>query len=234
MGRFLDLLGTVNAKLQLGIGGPQVKNNSGTIEARNAADSAYAALRALSLAATGDSLILNEQATESGASWKFTLSRPSSGMTHDLTVIWPSGDPSVGQALTVASFASNIITFQYSTITAGSQLISADTTALAFGSTSPVAMYTAPANAQEYEFEIIIDTPFTGGTGATLSIGISGTTSKYVSTTQVDLGAAAGTSFGIKPNVIPSGSTENVILTYVANSASAGAARVLGFYSVPS
>jgi hypothetical protein len=228
-----DLLGTVFAKFQVGIGGPQIKNSTGTLEVRNAADSAYAALRASGILVAGDSIILNEQSTGSGASWKMTVSRPSTGMTHDLTIIWPSADPSVGQALTVASFASNIVTLQWSSVTAGAQLMSVDTTSLAFGTASPIAMYTAPANAVEYMFEIIIDTPFSGGT-PTLSIGITGTTSKYVSTGQVDLTAAAGTIFQVEPGVIPPGTTENVIATYSAGGATAGAARILGYYSVPS
>lgn len=233
MGRFLDALGTVFSKFQIGIGGPQIKNNSGTIESRNAADSAYAAIRASGILNTGDDLTYNEQSTSTGASWKFKVSRPSSGMTHDLQVIYPSGDPSVGQVLSVASFASNIITLQWSSAASTAACVTSDTTTLAFGSTSPLAMYTAPANAVHEEFQIIIDTPFTGGT-PTLSIGITGTTSKYVSSTQVDLTAAAGTVFSIAPGVVAPGSTENIIATYSAGGASAGSARIIGFYSVPS
>lgn len=234
MGRYLDLLGTSLSKLQIGIGGPQHKNNSGVMEIRNAGDSAYAAIRASVLNVAGDSIILNEQASESGASWKFTVSRPSSGMTHDLTVIMPSGDPSTNQALTVASFTSNVITLQWSSAASTAACLTVDTTNLAFGSSSPVAMYTAPANAVHSFFKVIIDTPFSGGTGATMSIGISGTTSKYMGTGSVDLTAAAGTVFEVDPGVAAPGSTENLIITYAANSASAGAARILGFYSVPS
>lgn len=234
MGRFTDIIGVLGGKIQLAIGGPQVKGTGGAVEARNAADSAFAIVHASLFATYGDDFTLNAGATSSGASWIYKFSRPSTGMTHDLQVIWPSADPSVGQALTVASFSSNIITLQWSSVTSGAQLMNVDTTSLAFGSTSPVAMYTAPANAVEYMFQVIVDTPFTGGTGATMSIGITGTVSKYVSATQVDLTAAAGTIFEVCPGVIASGSTENVILTYAAGSATAGAARVLGYYSVPS
>lgn len=234
MGRVLDLQGTSLSKLQIGIAGPQVKNNSSAIDIRNASDSAWATLRAANIAVTGDSLTLAEQASESGASWKFTLSRPSSGMTHDLTVIFPSGDPSTNQVLSVASFTSNIITLQWASASSTAACLTVDTTNLAFGSSSPVAMYTAPANAVHSFFKVIIDTPFSGGTGATMSIGISGTTSKYMGTGSVDLTAAAGTVFEVDPGVTAPGSTENLIITYAANSASAGAARILGFYSVPS
>lgn len=231
MGRFADLIGVLGGKLQLGLGGAQIKNNAGTVEARNAADSAYAQMRMLLAAITGDDIVLNEQASSSGSSWKFTLSRPSTGMTHDITVIMPSGDPSVGQALTVASFASNIITLQWTTIAGGAEKIVVDTTTVAFGSTSPIAMYTAPANAVHTMFQVIVDTTFNGT--PTLSIGVTGTTSKYVASTQVDLKAAAGTIFEVCPGVAATGSTENVIATYSAGGASAGSARILAYYAIP-
>ena len=44
MGRIVDIIGTSLSKFQLGIGGPNLKNNSGIVESRNAADSAYAAI----------------------------------------------------------------------------------------------------------------------------------------------------------------------------------------------
>lgn len=231
MGRFADLIGVLGGKLQLGLGGAQIKNNAGTVEARNAADSAYAQMRMLLAAITGDDIVLNEQASSSGSSWKFTLSRPSTGMTHDITVIMPSGDPSVGQALTVASFASNIITLQWTTIAGGAEKLVVDTTTVAFGSTSPIAMYTAPANAVHTMFQVIVDTTFNGT--PTLSIGVTGTTSKYVASTQVDLKAAAGTIFEVCPGVAANGSTENVIATYSAGGASAGSARILAYYAIP-
>lgn len=231
-GRFLDLLGTLYSKFQLGLGGPQLKGSTGTVEVRNAADSAYAAVRASLFATYGDDFELNSGAVGSGADWKMTFKRPSTGMTHALNITWPSADPSVGQALTVASFAGDNIVLQWTTIAGGAEKTVVDTTSLAFGTASPVAMYTAPANAVELMFQIIIDTPFNGT--PTMSIGIVGTTSKYVSTTQVDLTAAAGTIFEICPGVAAAGGTENVILTYSAGGASAGAARILGYYAVPS
>lgn len=231
MGRFADLIGVLGGKLQLGLGGAQVKNNSGTVEARNASDNAYAQMRMLLAAITGDSIVLNEQASESGDSWKFTLSRPGTGMTHDLEVVMPPGDPSVNQAMTVASFAGNVIKMQWTTIAGGAEKLVVDTTTLAFGSTSPVAMYTAPANAVHTMFQVIIDTAFNGT--PSLSIGVSGTPSKYLSSTQVDLTAAAGTIFEVCPGVAANGSTENVIATYAAVGASAGSARILAYYAVP-
>lgn len=230
MSRFLDALGTVYAKFQLGLGGPQLKNNSGNVEARNAADSAYAQLSALALALFGTGgIILNAGATESGSSWKFTIQNPTSGQTQDITLILPSGAPSVGQAMTVASFTSGVATLQWSTVAAGAQLVSCDTTSLAFGSTSPVSMFTLPANAVIDRVVVVVDTAFNGT--PSLSVGISGTTSKYLSSTQVDLTTAG--EYEVSPGVAADASSESLIATYSAGSASAGAARILVYYSVP-
>ena len=232
MGVFRNLLGTSLSKFQIGVGGPQFKNNSGSMEVRNAADSAYALIRSALFATYGDDFELNSGATNSGADWKFTFRRPSTGMTHALTVVFPSGDPAVGQALTVASFASNIITLQWATIAAGSDKVVVDTTSLAFGSTSPVSMFTLPANAVVRKVKVIIDTAFNGA--PSLSIGVSGTTSKYMPSTAVDLTYAAGTVFEYDPGLVADGTTNALIATYSAGGASAGAARIEVDYCIPS
>lgn len=232
MGVFRDIVGVLGAKLQLGIGGPQVKGSSGKVQARNASDAAMATIEAALFATYGDDFELNSGAAGSGADWKFTLRRPSTGMTHALTVVYPSGDPSVGQALTVASFASDIITLQWTTIAAGTEKIVVDTTNLAFGSSSPLTLFTMPANAVVRSVKVIVDTAFNGT--PTLSIGISGTTSKYMGSTQVDLTAAATTVFEVDPGLTSVGTTEALIATYAAGAASAGAARIEVSYCIPS
>lgn len=232
MGRMLDALGTVYTKFRLGIGGPQLKNNSGTVEARDVGDAAYAAIAALLFKTYGNDFELNSGATETGTDWKFTLSRPSTGMTHDLKVIFPSGDPATGQALTVASFAANVITLQWTTIAAGTDKIVCDTTSIAFGSTSPVSMFTLPANAIIKRVAVVVDTPFNGA--PSLSVGVSGTTSKYLASTQVDLTAASATVFDVDPGQTADVATEALIATYSAGSASAGAGRILVDYVIPS
>jgi hypothetical protein len=232
MGVFKDLLGTLRSSFQLGIGGARVKHNAGTIEARNAGDSAYAAIAALLFKTYGDDFELNAGATSTGADWKFTLRRPSTGMTHDIAVVMPSGDPAPGQALTVASFASNTVTFEYTTIAAGTDKVVVDTTSLAFGSTSPAAMFTLPANAVVRSVKVIVDTAFNGA--PTLSIGLATATSKYLSSTQVDLLAAAGTVFEVDPGLAAVGTTEDLIATYAAGAATAGAARIEVAYVIPS
>lgn len=232
MGVFRDIVGILGGKLQLGIGGAHVKSNAGAIESRNAADAAYAAIRASLFATYGDDFELNSGAAGAGADWKFTLRRPSTGMTHAITVVYPSGDPAVGQALTVASFAANVITLQWTTVAAGTDKVVVDTTSLAFGTASPAALFTAPANAVCRSVKVIIDTAFNGA--PTLSVGIAGTASKYMGSTQVDLTAAAGTVFEVDPGLAAVGTTEALIATYAAGAATAGAARIEYAYCIPS
>lgn len=232
MGKYSDLLGTLQSKFRLGLGGPQVKNSSGVIEARDAADSAYAQMRMILAAITGNDIVLNEQSTDSGASWKYTLRRPSTGMTHAITVVMPSGDPAVGQALTVSDFTANVITLQWTTVAGGADKVVVDTTTLAFGDASPKTLFTLPASNVILWVQVIVDTAFNGT--PSLSVGISGQTSKYLASTQVDLTATAGTVFEVAPGLTAAGGTEALIATYAAGGASAGSARILIAYVQPS
>jgi len=232
MGKFDDLLGTLRNAFQLGLGGPKLKNNAGTVEARNAADSAYAALAASLFKTYGNDFELNAGAAGAGDDWKFTLRRPSTGQTHDLIVVFPSGDPAPGQALTVTSLVGDVVTLQWTTVAAGTDKVVVDTTSLAFGTASPLALFTLPANAVVREVKVIIDTAFNGT--PSLSVGIAGTASKYLGSTQVDLTAAAGTVFTVDPGLAAVGATEALIATYAAGGATAGAARIEIAYAIPS
>lgn len=230
-GKFGEYLGTLLSKFQLGLGGPQVKNESGDVAARNAADAAYAAIRTALVKTYGNDFELNSGAAGSGADWKFTLSRPSTGMTHALNVVFPAGDPTPGYVLSVVSLVGDVITLGWAASGGSASNVSADTTTIAFGDSSPVSMFTLPANAVAHLIEVIIDTAFNGT--PSLSIGVSGTTSKYAGTTSFDLTAAAGTSFEVGPNLVADGTTNALIATYSAGGASAGSARVIVRYSVP-
>lgn len=231
-GRFLDLLGTTYAKLQIGLGsaGAALKVASSKLRARNVADSADFPLVGSVIAASGDYLELNEDAAGAGADWKYTLARPSTGMSAARTITLPAGAPSPNQALTDDGTGTGQLV--WTTVAAGTDKTVTDTTALAFGSTSPVSMFTLPANAVVEEVRVIIDTAFNGT--PTLSIGVSGTTSKYMAATQVDLTATATTIFAVSPGITANGSSESLIATYSAGSASAGAARIEVDYVIPS
>lgn len=230
MGRFIDLLGTSLDKLQVGIGATAVsiKQVAGKLRARNKADSADVAVVGSVIAASGDFLELNEDATSAGADWKLTLARPATGMTAARTITLPGEAPTAGFAL-ITDAAGQL---SFSAIAAGSDKIITDTTTLAFGSTSPLSMFNLPANAVVHGISVVIDTAFNGT--PSLSIGIAGTVSKYLGSTSVDLTQAATTSFDVEPALASVGSIEAVIATYAAGGATAGSARLLVAYSIPS
>jgi len=232
MSRFSDLLGTSLSKFMLGLGGPQVKASSGKVQARNSADSLFATMEAALFATYGNDFELNSGAAASGADWKFTIRRPSTGQTEAIILVMPVTTPSVGQALTVATYSAGLITLQWTTVAAGTDKVVSDTTSLAFGTTSPLAMYNHPVGAIIKQIQVVIDTPFNGA--PSLSIGITGTTSKYAAATLIDLTAAATTVFDIAPGLLAVGGIEAIIATYSAGGASAGAARIVVDYVIPS
>ena len=245
MARWLDLRGTISNLLGLGIGRALIKGNDvGGVEARNTDDSAFANFEADNITANGyvetnglnvndDGLLLNADAAETGSDYSYRLSRPTTGQASNFDLVFPADNPTIGQALLVTSIASGVITTEWGTVAGGTDKVVTDTTTVAFGATSPVTMFTLPANAVVKKVQVIIDTAF-NGTAPQLSIGISGTTSKYMGSGQVDLTAAAGTIFEVDPGVAANGSTENLIATYAAGGASAGAARILVDYVIPS
>jgi hypothetical protein len=223
-----DLIGTTKAFIRIGFTGPRLKNSSGNLLVRNAGDSADVELTALKLNVSGNVVDINSDAAGSGADWKYTLQRPSSGMGAAVVLTLPPTDGSPGQA--IVTDGDGNLTFEDAASTASSD--KADTTTLAFDSTSPVAMFTLPANAVIEKIQVIIDTAFDGA--PTASVGISGTVSKYLASTDIDLTQAATTVFEIHPGVTAPGGTEALIITYAAGGATAGSARFLVFYAIPS
>lgn len=229
-GRFLDLLGTTYTKLQIGLGASALalKVASGKLRARNAADSADVAVVGSIIAASGDSIEINEDASGSGADRKYTIARPASGMAGDLSITLPADVGTNGFAL--VTNGAGVTSWQ--AVAGGNDREITDTTSIAFGSAGTVAMYTHPANAVVQAVKVVIDTPFNGV--PSLSVGITGTLSKYLAASAVDLTAAAGTSFEVDPGVVANGSAESIIATYAAAGATAGAARILMTYVIPS
>lgn len=234
MGVFKDLIGTSRALFRLGLKGPHIKGEAGgDVSARNLADDAYAAIRAALFKTFGDDFELNAGAAGAGADWKFTLSRPSTGMTHALQVIFPAADPAPGQALTVASLAGDVITLAWSTVAGGTDKVVTDTTTLAYDTASPAAMFAKPANAVVKLITVVVDEPFDGAAPAA-SVGIAGTTSKYLGSTDIDLTAPAGTVFEVSPGLEAEAGVENLIATLNADGSTAGSARILVDYVIPS
>lgn len=226
--RFTDILGTISSTFKLGLAGLLLKSTGGKIRARNTGDSADAPLVGSVIAASGDSLELNEDAAGAGADRKYTISRPATGMAADLTLVLP---PDLGTN-EFALFTDGAGNTYWAASAAATNLEATDTTDLAFGSSSPLAMYTHPANAVVSKMLVIIDTAFDGS--PSLSVGISGDTSKYLDATSVDLTMPAGTIFEVTPGVDSVGTSEEIIATFAAGGATVGAARILSSYVIPS
>lgn len=230
-GSFRDLLGTTFTKLQIGLGsaGLVLKSASSKMRARNVADSADVPLVGSIIASSGDSIQINEDAVNSGADWPLNIARAATGMTAAVTLTLPATVGSPNQALTTDGSTGALA---WMTIAGGTDKTVTDTTSLAFGTTSPLTMFTLPANAVVERVRVVVDTAFTGT--PSLSVGISGTTSKYLSSTSVDLTAAAATTFEVSPSLPSVGSAEAIIATYSAGGAGAGAARIEVDYVIPS
>ena len=225
MSKFSDLLGTSLSDFRIGLKGPRIKNNSGTIEAKNAADSAFAGLKASTLQATGNTIQLNANAAATGTDYTYTIARPNTGMSSAVTVTFPATTGTAGQAL-VTDGSGNL---SYASTASTASCQTTDTTSIAFGSTSPIAMYTSPINAVSNNVRVIVDVPFNGT--PSLSIGTTGTTSKYMSATQMDLSTVG--VYEAYPGLAPIGTTEAIIATYAASGATTGSGRIEIDYSVP-
>ena len=226
--RFTDLAGTLGSFFRLGLTGVRLKNNGGNLAVRNSGDTADAEITAAKANLSGDALQLNSDAANSGADWSYTLQRPATGMATAQTITLPATAGTAGQVLSTDGSGNTSWVSAADT----SPCRKCDTTTLGFGDTSPKTLFTLPAYAVVHEVEVVIDTPFTGTPSA--SIGISGTVSKYRTATQLDLTAAAATSYVVNPSLAASSTAESLIATYAAGSATAGSARVLVTYSVPS
>lgn len=227
MSLWSDLLGTVRDNFRLGLSGVRLKNSSGNLLVRNTGDTADAEATVSKLNISGNVVDINSDAAGAGADWKFTIQRPSTGMTSAVTLTLPVDDGTSGQVLSTDGVG------VLSWVSAGDTALAdkMDTTTLAFGSTSPVTMFNLGANDIIDKIKVVIDTAFNGSPSA--SVGITGTTSKYLAATDIDLTQAAETVFEIHPGKPAPGSTESLIITYAAGGASAGSARFIVFYGTP-
>ena len=225
MSIFSDLVGTTKSYFKLGISGVRLKNVTGNLAVRNSADGADAEVTASKVNISGEQVVLNSDAASSGADWKLILARAASGMTADVTLTFPVDDGTPGQVL--VTDGSGNLSFGAASNTALCDKV--DTTSLAFGSASPLALFSTGAADVVNQVQIIVDTPF-NGTAPAVSIGVSGTASKYMAATEVDLKTAG--VYSVHPGLV-AGGIEALIATYSADSSSAGAARILVFYATP-
>ena len=219
-----DLIATSKSFFKIGVSGVRLKNSSGNLLIRNTGDSADAEVTASKVNVSGNVVDINSDAAASGADWKYTIQRPASGMSAAVTLTLPPDDGTANQIL--QTDGSGILSWASAGSTASSDKV--DTTSLAFGTTSPLALFTTGAADVITKIQVIVDTAFNGT--STMSIGITGTTSKYSATTDVDLTTTG--IYEINPGLAAAGA-ESLIATYSAGSASVGAARILVFFATP-
>lgn len=230
MAVFMDLKGTSQSSFQIQKGGVKIKNSSGVLQVRNAADSAYADIVAAILKASGDTLILNSDATSGGADWAMTLARPASGMTAAVTYTLPAA-PTNGYIL--STDGSGVLTWVAPSTPAAANVVLSDSTTITnLDGTGPISLFTLPANAVVHKVQVIVDTTYDVPGG--VSVGTSASPSKYMSNTQSDVQGDAGDVYESTPGQAPVGTTESLEANLnLASFPSAGGIRVLVFYSLP-
>lgn len=229
--RILDLLGTSSARFRVGLGSAAtwIKSVSGVMRVRNAADDADAVLVASILKSSGDSIEINEDAAGTGDDHRLILARAATGMTGDLTLTLPANAGTAGYAL-VTDGAGNL---SWQSSASATNLEATDTTTVEFDTPSPVAMFEKPANAVVALVKVVIDTPF-DDIAAQLSVGVSGSVSKYLGANQVDLTMPAGTVFEVDPGLDAEVTAEDLIATLNAGTSTVGQVRILVSYVIPS
>jgi hypothetical protein len=213
---WLKIAGTQAGKLWLGLTGVLLKNNSGNLDVRNNADTAYAAVQA-------SKAIIYDNTT----SYTVTV-QPSDSATGSYALTLPTGVGSANQVL--QTDGTGVLSWASAASTASNWKV--HTTTLAYGAGATVQALVVPAGNVIQSVIVIVDTAF-NATGPSLTVGISGTTSKYVVTGDTLLTVAD--RYEIPVSSVADGSDETVNIYYTAGSGgSAGSARVLITYATPS
>lgn len=205
-----DLIGTLQSFFR--IGNLRIKDNSGVLEAKNKADTAYAQMAAAALKLQGPT---------SGV----TTLTPADAVTESWEL--PDADGSTGQAL--VTDGSGKLSFE--TVATGSNAVKAETETVTYNASSPVSVFTPPANA--HIMQVIVDVEETfDASGAQLSVGVSGETTRYMGATDNDLALAA--VYEVSPNYEEDGTPEEVIITFTPGSGGTqGSALVKVIYANP-
>jgi len=227
MGLFTDLWGTVKSTFQIEIGGVKLKNNAANLEVKAADGTTPAGITASKVSITGEVLEINSDAAGAAADWLYTIQRPAAGMTAAVTLTLPPTDGSASQVL--QTDGNGVMTWETAAVT--SYNIKCDTTTIAFNGGSPITMLTLPANSIVHQVEVIVDTPY-NGLAPTLSVGVAGTVSKFMGTTENNLKGTAKDRYMTHPG--EAAGADVMIVTLVPSTADTGSARVLVYHSVPS
>lgn len=212
-GRFIsDLIGTMKAYFNIGT--IRLTDNSSTLDLKDkATNTNYKPVGVSQLKLKGSSsgeAIIQAPATASG------------------TFTWPADDGETNEVLQTDGNGG----LDWATVATSNNSMLAQTEIVAYNSSSPIVIFTPPANAFIMKVLIDVETTF-DGVGANMSVGVAGGTSRYAGTTDVDLALAA--VYEIECMYEEDGSPDEVIITFAPGSgAGQGSARVSIIYANPS
>jgi hypothetical protein len=204
-----DLAGTLLAGFRIGLN--KFVSASGVITARDKADGNNVALAASELRVIG-------------ASYKTTLQPAASGQAADLALKLPAADGATNQAM-VTDGSGNL---SFITVATGANAMKSEDQVIPFGSTSPVTIAALPGGVTIQKVTVDVETAFDGA--PSLSVGVVGTTSKYMAATDIDLALVA--IFEVSPMIEEAGAVSPIV-TYAAGGATAGSARVTVQWVLP-
>lgn len=205
-----DLIGTMQSFFKIGT--LRLKNNSNVLEVRNSGDSGY-------LPAKMSTINLNN------GSGNITLQSAASG-TVILTL--PTTDGNTGEVLKTDGNG----VLDWVAISTESNAVKTESQVVAYNTASPVSVFTPPANSVIQKVFVTPTVAF-NGTPA-MSVGVAGSTSRYMGTTDIDLTDAALPVYEVTPMYTEDASPEEVIVTLSAGGASAGSCIVSIVYANPS
>jgi hypothetical protein len=204
-----DLAGTLLSGFRIGLN--KFVSASGVITARDKADAVNVAIAA-------------SEARLLGATYKTVLQPAASGQAADLSLKLPPADGATNQGIGTDG-AGNL---SFITFATGANAVKAEDQVIAYNQSSPTTIVVLPAGATIQRVTVEVETAFDGA--PSLSVGVVGTTSKYMGTTDMDLDVAA--IFQVEPMIEEVGSVTPIV-TYAAGGATVGSARVTVQWVLP-
>lgn len=196
---FGDVFGTLASYFRIGpiATALRLKNSSGVLDIRNAGDSAWAS------AGMHTAKIFGTNASNS-----VSLVAPGS-LASAYTLTLPPDDGSTGQVL--RTDGSGTLTFV--DVVSNSDLVAVE--AFTEATSSPLTVFTAPANAIITAVRVVVSVA-AGGGSPTISVGFSGTPEAYMATAENDLKNTG--VYEVAPQISVGGSPLAVIATITPSS----------------
>ena len=218
-----NIKGSTASSVQIEKGGPNLINNSGVIEVKNASGSVFVDFNALSLI-SGDASQAGSIVVYGDAN-KVTFIY-ASGQSADSTYTWPK--PDSGKFLKTDASGNLLWDTTSSPPTDIYRVFSKE---FAFDTSSPFNYFPVMGiTAIISEIQVIIDTPFDDAT-STLKIGVSGDLERFMKASENNLAGSTGNIYEVKydKNAI----LDDVICTLDPASSSQGTGKILMYGFIP-